>query len=138
MLLDLYISIDIRAVIKNSCTVCCGIFRSVRQFIIWLGYRTGVCANGVRANDLSSDLAALRQLLGASYHTNGHFRLTPLRHANKSGVCEVPHSIQNQPAGVIVPVCCSGACVGVLEQAGGEVGGWEAPLVDKMSTTLLW
>ena len=69
MLLDLYISTAIRAVIKNSCTVCSGIFRSVRQFIIWLGYRTGVCANGVRANDLSSDLAALRQLLGALYHT---------------------------------------------------------------------
>ena len=25
-----------RAAVKNSCTVCCGIFRSVLQFIIWL------------------------------------------------------------------------------------------------------
>ena len=56
----------------------------------------------------------------------------------KSGVCEVPHSIQDQPTGVIVPACCSGACVGMVEQARGAVGGWEASLVDKMSTTLLW
>ena len=80
----------------------------------------------------------LRPLGRELYSDNGHFRLTPLRHANKSGVCEVPHSIQNQPAGVIVPVCCSGVCGGVVEQAEGEVGGWEAPLVDKQSARLLW
>ena len=80
----------------------------------------------------------LRPLGRELYSDNGHFRLTPLRHANKSGVCEVPHSIQNQPAGVIVPVCCSGVCGVVVEQAEGEVGGWKAPLVDKQSARLLW
>ena len=80
----------------------------------------------------------LRPLGRELYSDNGHFRLTHLRHANKSGVCEVPHSIQDQPTGVIVPACCSGACVGMVEQARGAVGGWEASLVDKMSTTLLW
>ena len=84
----------------------------------------------------------LRPLGREPYANNCHFwlthpRRTPIKVAYRM-VCEVPHSTQNQPAGVIVPVYCSGACVGVLEQAGGEVGGWEAPLVDKMSTTLLW